>query len=58
MRRPTLSWKAAIYYGEVFGFVAAWVVGLTLLSQHTPDREPAGAWDRLASADEPADRPR
>lgn len=29
---PGQSWKQLVFYGEVVGFVLAWVVGIALLS--------------------------
>ncbi|TWT47773.1 hypothetical protein [Botrimarina hoheduenensis] len=55
MRRVLLTWKAAIHYGEVFGFVAAWVFGLTVLSQLARPVSEAEAWGPIASAEQPAD---
>jgi hypothetical protein len=45
MRQNTQSWQTLIFYGEVVGFVLAWVVGGVVLT-NTRRPEP-----RLAVAD-------
>lgn len=55
MRRQPAIWKSAIYYGEVIGFFAAWIVGIAVLSQYAPEPGVAPAWDRLATADAETD---
>ncbi len=51
MRRPSFSWNGLIYYGEVFGFLLAWVGGAILLTQlSNPVDEPAGL-DQIATAE-------
>lgn len=50
MRRPPVTWKSAIYYGEVFGFVAAWVVGIAVLAQLAPEADEPKVWGPVASA--------
>lgn len=37
MPKTALSWKGLIYYGEVVGFVLAWVGGIVMISQ-SPER--------------------
>jgi hypothetical protein len=36
MPSTALSWKGLIYYGEVVGFLLAWVAGIVMISQ-SPD---------------------
>ncbi len=35
MPKTAFSWKGLIYYGEVFGFLLAWVAGIVMISQGT-----------------------
>ena len=35
MPKTAFSWKGLIYYGEVVGFVLAWVAGIVMISQGT-----------------------
>ena len=47
------SWKQLVFYGEVVGFVVAWVVGIALLSHaRTPDESlvDASKFDTYAEA--------
>lgn len=51
MRRRSFSWNDLIYYGEVFGFLLAWVGGAILLTQLSgPTEEPANL-DQIATAE-------
>ena len=45
MRSSPANWKHFVFYGEVVGFVLAWIVGLVMLTRSEP------AESRLASAD-------
>ena len=48
---PTLSWKAAIYYGEVVGFLAAWIAGVAALTQDWGEGQASVSVDRIAAVD-------
>ena len=37
MPKTAFSWKGLIYYGEVVGFLLAWVAGIVMISQ-SPER--------------------
>lgn len=50
MPRSALSWKSTIYYGEVVGFLLAWVAGVAALTQDwsSPSEETI---DRVAAVE-------
>ncbi|MGL4514091.1 MAG: hypothetical protein ACRCT8_13450 [Lacipirellulaceae bacterium] len=54
MSRPSnpaaSPWNGVIYYGEVFGFLLAWVVGVGVASYYAGSGESTPDWSRLASA--------
>ncbi|TWT88628.1 hypothetical protein Mal64_21140 [Pseudobythopirellula maris] len=51
MRLKSISWHGAVYYGEVFGFLLAWVAGIAIaLSGDQPAASRPNA-DQLASAE-------
>ncbi|QDU90506.1 hypothetical protein Pla175_39120 [Pirellulimonas nuda] len=56
-RRTADKWRGVIYYGEVFGFLAAWIVGVIVALANQPEKaRDAGARDMAsaASADSPS----
>lgn len=52
MRLPTFSFKQLLFYGEVVGFVIAWVVGLSVAWNGQPeDSRLAGVENFAATTD-------
>lgn len=45
-----LNWKNAIYYGEVFGFVFAWAVGLVVALGSSRDGSASQETDTIVAA--------
>ncbi|TWT77118.1 hypothetical protein Pla123a_25490 [Posidoniimonas polymericola] len=45
-----LNWKNAIYYGEVFGFVFAWAVGLVIALSSSRDGSAAQDTNTVVAA--------
>ncbi|TWT37785.1 hypothetical protein KOR34_27490 [Posidoniimonas corsicana] len=45
-----LNWNNAIYYGEVFGFVFAWAVGLVVALSHSGNDSSAPEANKVVSA--------
>jgi hypothetical protein len=49
--KPAASpWNRVIYYGEVVGFVLAWVVGIGVASYYAGSDVSTPDWTRLAAA--------
>lgn len=51
MRLPTMTWKGLIYYGEVFGFLLAWVGGAILVTQFAASNNEPSDWNQIASVE-------
>ncbi len=51
MRLPTITWKGFIYYGEVFGFLLAWVGGAILVTQFAASNHEPSDWNQIASVE-------
>ena len=51
MRRPPITWKGLIYYGEVFGFLLAWLAVYAVASHHSASTPNATGLNRVASID-------
>ena len=45
-----INWKNAIYYGEVFGFVFAWAVGLVVAFGGSQQDKPSSDSSKVVSA--------
>lgn len=44
-------WRGVIYYGEVFGFLAAWVVGVIVALANQPEKARDAGPREMAAAD-------
>ena len=49
MRRHTLTWKSLIYYGEVFGFLLAWLFVFAAASRQSAETATQPTLDRVAA---------
>ncbi|MCA9239844.1 MAG: hypothetical protein KDA37_06580 [Planctomycetales bacterium] len=45
-----INWNNAIYYGELFGFVFAWAVGIAIAMSTVADQEKAAVSETFADA--------
>lgn len=45
-----INWNNAIYYGELFGFVFAWAIGIAIAMSSATDQDNAAVSETFADA--------
>ena len=51
MTSNSITWKGLIYYGEVFGFVLAWLIVFAVAANDRATLTEQSSYDRVAAID-------